>query len=125
MSGTKTIMDLFEFLLQYKILTSFFVNRIPQKTNEMLSPTAPVISKPSRRNSLTGVQPLEISRRSSLEGVDHCKSKLLKVSHVLFLKAYWYVFDTGSFRSLEGVIVGNRNARTPPSVNCSSKTKWN
>ncbi|PWA37704.1 hypothetical protein CTI12_AA590230 [Artemisia annua] len=69
--------------------------RIPQKTNEIRSPTAPVISKPSRRNSLTGIQPLEISRRSSLEGVDHC------------------------------VIVGNRNARTPPPVNCSSKTKWN
>ncbi|XP_076908617.1 kinesin-like protein KIN-14L [Bidens hawaiensis] len=50
--------------------------RVPVKTNEVQSSmsmvTPPVIARPSRRQSLTGVQPLDRSRRSSLGGVDPC-----------------------------------------------------
>ncbi|KAL8254619.1 hypothetical protein R6Q59_032840 [Mikania micrantha] len=46
--------------------------RIQVKPNEVQSSTLtpPVIARPSRRQSLTGVQPLGKSRRSSLGGVD-------------------------------------------------------
>ncbi|KAM0008066.1 putative minus-end-directed kinesin ATPase [Helianthus debilis subsp. tardiflorus] len=48
--------------------------RIQMKTNEVQTSTLtpPVIARPSRRQSLTGVQPPERSRRSSLEGVNPC-----------------------------------------------------
>ncbi|KAI7747486.1 hypothetical protein M8C21_025902 [Ambrosia artemisiifolia] len=69
--------------------------RIQTKTNEAQTSTLtpPVIARPSRRQSLTGVQPPERSRRSSLGGVDPC-------------------------------VNGNTNARTPPTVSRSSKSKW-
>ncbi|KAD5317519.1 hypothetical protein E3N88_17465 [Mikania micrantha] len=49
--------------------------RIQVKPNEVQSSTLtpPVIARPSRRQSLTGVQPLGKSRRSSLGGVDPSK----------------------------------------------------
>ncbi|KAL8208536.1 hypothetical protein R6Q57_007948 [Mikania cordata] len=52
--------------------------RIQVKPNEVQSSTLtpPVIARPSRRQSLTGVQPLGKSRRSSLGGVDPSKLKV-------------------------------------------------
>nr|XP_043620174.1 kinesin-like protein KIN-14L [Erigeron canadensis] len=69
--------------------------RIQQKAANEMQSLAPLSSaKPSRRQSLTGVQPPDgWSRRSSPGEVDPCVDK-------------------------------NRNAKTPPPPNRTSKTKW-
>ncbi|CAI9297716.1 unnamed protein product [Lactuca saligna] len=67
--------------------------RAQPKPIEAPSPSLAIVSRPSRRLSLTGIQPLEKPRRSSIGGVDPCVGE-------------------------------SRNAKTPPPVKSSSKTKW-